>query len=349
MNAPRGGIAVNTRILAHELTGVQRYTREVLRHLPQEVETVAPQQWASGPKGHAWEQLVLPTMLGGRVLWSPSNTGPLAVRRQVVTCHDISQLDDPGSLRRTFASWYQFLLPRLYPRAAAIIAISDFTRQRIIEVLRIDPAKIHVIPHGVGEAFSPRPPDECAAIREQFGLPERFVLTLGSLQPRKNLARLVEAWQRLPAGTRDGCALAIAGEAGAGQVFKTLALPELPPDIRLLGRVPDESLPALMSAATVFAHPSFYEGFGLPPLEAMACETPVIAGNRTSLPEVVGDAGILFDPFDVEAIAAALASLLDDEERARRLAVAGRTRASAFTWQRTAGEVLDVLNTTAVA
>src|SRR5690606_34367193 len=181
------------------------------------------------------------------------------------------------------------------------------------------------------------------------GLPERFVLTLGSLQPRKNLARLVEAWQRLPAGTRDGCALAIAGEAGAGQVFKTLALPELPPDIRLLGRVPDEGLPALMSAATVFAHQSFYEGFGLPPLEAMACETPVIAGNRTSLPEVVGDAGILFDPFDVDAIAAAIASLLDDEERARRLAVAGRPRASAFTWQRTATEVLDVLNTTAVA
>lgn len=335
-------IAVNARVLAHELTGVQRYTGEILRHLPQ-LDVIAPAQWVSGPRGHAWEQMALPAKLGRRLLWSPSNTGPLAVRRQVVTCHDISPFDDQTSVGRNFASWYRFLLPRLYPRVRAIIAISEFTRERIVTALRVDPGCVHVVPNGVGEAFRPQSPETCASVRAEFGLPDRFVLSLGSLQPRKNLGRLLEAWAALPAAVRAGHVLAVAGGAGAKQVFRSYALTDPPPDVRFLGRVPDAWLPALIAAATAFVYPSYYEGFGLPPLEAMACGTPVITADRTSLPEVVGDAGMMVDPFDVSAIAAAMEKLLEDQSLADALAHRGLQRAGTFTWESTARRTLEVL------
>lgn len=339
----KGRIAVNTRVLGHPLTGVQRYTHEILRHFPADIGLVGPAHWFSGPRGHAWEQLALPAKLGDRLLWSPSNTGPLAVKRQVVTCHDIASFDDSGSVRRSFASWYRFLLPRLYPRARAIIAISEFTRQRLVERLRVDPALVHVVPNGVGEAFRPQSEERQAAARAAYDLPERFVLSLGSLQPRKNLGRLLEAWRRLPAEARRDCPLVIAGAAGVEQVFKGLALVELPPDVHFLGRIPDDRLPALISAATVFVYPSYYEGFGLPPLEAMACGTPVITADRTSLPEVVGHAGLMVDPFDVDALAGAVESLIRDEDLGRRLASAGIDRAATFTWARTARMTWELL------
>lgn len=341
----RTDIAVNTRTLASPTTGVQRYLMELLDRMPA-VRTIAPAHKLTGLPGHAWEQLVLPQKADrGALLWSPSNTGPLMVRRQVVTIHDVVTLDHPEWFNTRFAAWYRFLIPRLVKRASRVIVVSQFTKHRLLARCDVDPGKISVIYSGVDERFGPCAADAVARVRAALAIPDGpYVLAVGSLQPRKNIGRLFAAWvDVLPALPVD-MTLVVAGGIGKPTVFADLPeLRHVPDRVCLTGCVPDELLPALYAGASVFVYPSLYEGFGFPPLEAMACGTPVITGNRTSLPEVVGDAGISVDPYHAGAIAAAIARVVTNPEVRARLVPAALQRAAGFSWDKAATETWGVL------
>jgi len=337
-------LAVNLRVLDYPMTGVQRYASEIISHWD-EYMPLKPDSPISGIKGHVWEQMVLPSRLRGSLLFSPSNTGPLAVANQVVTLHDVVPLDHPEWLNQTFAAWYRVVIPRLVRKVRHVITISEFTKSRILDSTGIAPEKITVIPNGVDKRYYPRESNEIEEMRLQLQLPSsKYILSLGTLEPRKNLKTLVAAWSRIQHDIPDDIWLVIAGNTGGGNVFQQIEVLDFVPRTHLCGHVPDSLLPALYSGAWAFAYLSSYEGFGLPPLEAMASGTPVITGNRTALPEVVGDCGLLVDPFDVDAVSGGLRQLVCDGNARSLFSEKGLKRAQKFSWANTAACTHHLLN-----
>ena len=337
-------IALNARFYAHRPTGMQRYAIELSQRFPQYLDPVRPVDALRGPAGHLWEQLYLPSAVRGRLLWSPNNTGPLAVPRQVCTIHDLIPLDHPEWFNRRFAAWYAWLLPRLAKRVQHIIAISEFTRMRVMDLLRVPGSKVTVIPNGVDSKFYRRTPDEIDEARRALGIgAARYVLCVGSLEPRKNLRGLFNAWRVAQTSIDDDIQLVVAGARGSARVFAASSIDEIPPRVHFTGYVSDEHLPALYSGAMAMIYPSLYEGFGLPPLEAMACGTPVVTSNNSSLPEVVGRAAILVDATDDASIAHGIVRILRDELLREELSAIGLERAAQFHWDSTAQQTLDVL------
>jgi len=336
---------INTRALNSPLTGVQRYILELLKRFENKfqcrITKLSPAKQSSGIWGHFWEQVVLPQYLKNHVLFSPSNTGPLAIRRQVVTIHDLVPLDHPEWLNPQFAAWYRLLIPLLVQRVDKIITISNFTRERLLEWTKVNPQKIVVIYNGVDDRFHPRSEQEILKAIKTLNIPTKhYVLSLGSLEPRKNLHRLLQAWGQIYKEIPQEIWLVIAGAKGKSLVFKNISFDKLPPRVHFTGHVEDKYLPALYSGAysgaLAFAYMSVYEGFGLPPLEAMASGTPPLTGNLTALPEVIGDAGLMVNPFDIEAIAWGLKSLIEDSQLRAQLRKKGLDRAKQFSWDKTA-------------
>lgn len=341
-------ILVNTRILTGHLAGAQRYLLSMLKHMPESLCQVRPRNPMHGIRGHAWEQFVLPIHLKDKLLWSPSGSGPLMVTKQVLTVHDLVPIDHPEFLNPRFAAWYQFLLPKLVHRVQRIIAISEFTKQRLINVFNVPEERICVIWNGVDERFCPQPEDRISSAIKRLGIPTyHYFVALGSLEPRKNLKRLLDAWTHIVEDLPDDIWLVLAGAKGKSMVFEGVPLDPLPPRVHLTGHVPDELLPALYAGAIAAPYLSVYEGFGLPPLEAMACGTPTFTGNRTALPEVVGNAAMTVDPYDVEAIAQGLYRLAKDENLRQRLRLDGLKQSSHFSWKNTAEKTWQVLKETA--
>ena len=334
---------VNTRILQAPLTGVQRYLSAVLNAWPDErPQAVAPPDWAArGLKAHVWEQSLLPLRAGGQLLWSPVHSGPLGYDRQVVTVHDVVPLDHPEWLSRNFARWYRWMLPRLVHRARHVIAISEFTRQRIVATTGLSADKISVIPNGVGAAFQPVALSEQDSMRRALGLPSGpYVLSVGSLEPRKNLASALKAWQRALSRLPEDWHLMVVGAAGDPRVFSDSEIADWPERVIALGRVEDEWLPALYSAAECFVYLSLYEGFGLPPLEAMACGTAVLVSDIDVMNEVVGDCSvdcaIKVSPLDIDNIAAGLLTIAHDPGLRQSMGERALQQAAGFSWERTA-------------
>jgi glycosyltransferase involved in cell wall biosynthesis len=299
----------------------------------------APDACRRGLHGHVWEQLWLPAAVNGHLLWSPANTGPLAVRRQVVTIHDISPIEHPEWFTPRFAAWYQYLLPRLARQARRVITVSAFTRGRIIERMDIPEAKVIAIPHGVSPEFQPLPVARIEATRSAYGLTSPYLLAVGSLQPRKNLHRLLRVWRQLD--VRAPISLVIVGSHGPG--FRDIRLDAASGNLRLLAGVPDADLPALYAGALGFVQPSLYEGFGLPVLEAMACGAPVVMSGTSALPEVGGGVALSMDPYDERSMREAIQRLVEDDRWRERASEMGRARSSQFTWERTADLTWNVL------
>jgi glycosyltransferase involved in cell wall biosynthesis len=188
-------IALNARFSVHRPTGMQRYGLELARRFGDQIQVVRPVRALRGPAGHLWEQVYLPSTLHGRLLWSPNNTGPLAVRRQVCTMHDLIPLDQPEWFSPRFAAWYKWLLPRLAKQVRHIIAVSEFTKRRVVELLAVPQEKVTVIPNGVDDRFSPRPEEEILCMRRSLGITcPAYLLYVGNLEPRKNVRRLLQAW-----------------------------------------------------------------------------------------------------------------------------------------------------------
>jgi glycosyltransferase involved in cell wall biosynthesis len=330
-------LAVNARVASQAMGGQQRVTAEILNRLG-DVDVIAPSQSLGGMKGHLWEQTVLPWGARGKLLWSPSASGPLAVRRQVVTLHDVAFLDVPEFFSRNFVRAYAALVPRLARRVDKIVTVSEFSRQRIAKLFKLDPASVEVIPNGVSSHFRPYGEDEIARVRAALNLPPRYVLLQATSDRRKNLKRTLEAWGVAQSSAPPDLALAVTGNLARAHVYGDLGKIEATPRTHLLGFVDEAHIGPLMAGAEAFLFPSIYEGFGMPIVEAMACGAPVLTADATATAEVAGDAALLVDPQDTRAIAAGINRLISDAPLREQLRAAGLERARAFDWDDAAAQ-----------
>jgi glycosyltransferase involved in cell wall biosynthesis len=231
--------------------------------------------------------------------------------------------------------------------ASHIITLSEYSRRDIIETYGIAPERISVTPASAPASFAPVTEEkELARVRDLYGIEGDYVLSVGAIQPRKNLSRLIAAYSSLRRTQAGGKLpqLVLVGKCAwlYDETLRTIKDLEVSNSVVLTGYVPEDHLPALYSGALFFVYPSYFEGFGLPPLEAMKCGAPVIVGNKTSLPEIVGDAGVLVDPFDVNEIACAMERLMRDSSFRSHLRAKGLERAKLFDWKETARRTLAV-------
>ena len=265
----------------------------------------------------------------------------------VVSIHDLSFEHLPETFKRRSRTQLRLTVRRSARRATRILSLSEHTRRDIIETYRIDAEKVSAIPLAAADHFRPVADNrELQRVRHKYGIDGDYILCVGSIQPRKNVARLIRAYALLRGNfSADKLPkLVLVGKCAwlYDETLRTLEKTGVKDTSVVTGYVPESDLPALYSGALCFVYPSYFEGFGLPPLEAMKCGTPVIVGNRTSLPEVVGDAALSVDPFDIEAIAAAITRLMNNSALRDELSVRGQERARMFSWQHTAEETLKI-------
>lgn len=374
-------VAVDLRALVPEPTGIGVYTLEMLRALvdrgtfdylglahrePRGARELIDHglrlEHQSAPLGVLWQQLLLPRRLDAGdvdLLWSPLQTLP---RRcpvpSVVTVHDLTVLLMPDA-HRAKVRWSQIpFLARSLEEARRVVAVSHATardlRFHFPQAFPRGPDggdKLRVVGEGVSPDFHPASPEERAAIRRELGCPEGYILYAGTLEPRKNVSGLLEAWLALRSEADGAPPLVLAGGYGwrsqgllrrIERVRRALAAQGEPDALQLLGRVERRRLLRLFRGATLFAYPSHYEGFGLPVVEAMASGVPVVTSDCSSLPEVLGGAGLTVRPEDPSAIAGALRRLLADPAHAAELAVRGVERARTFRWERSAEAMEEV-------
>lgn len=271
---------------------------------------------------------------------------PFAPCPVVSTIHDLAFEHLPETFNRR--SWMQMRLTvrRTARTAAHIITPSEFSRRDLIETYNVAPERVTVTLEAAAPHFRPASPDAITAVKSRYGIEGDYVLAVGSIQPRKNLVRLVRAYSDLRRSRSQANLprLVLVGKRAwlYGETLRAVEQSGVAANVIFTGYVPERDLPALYTGALCFVYPSYFEGFGLPPLEAMSCGTPVVAGDRTSLPEVVGDAGILVNPFDTDAIGAGIARLIDDAELRAALRQRGQARAALFDWRDTAQRTLQV-------
>ncbi len=301
----------------------------------------------------AWEQILLPVALRREriaLLHALAFAGPLTISIPwVVTVYDLSFIRYPQSFQaanRLYLTWATRASVR---RAHRVIAISESTRRDLVERLGVPPEKIAVIPCGADARFAPASDGVAiAAWRARQNLPERMILFVGTIEPRKNVARLVRAFARAKRIARLPHHLVLLGARGwkYAEVDETIEQEGLENDVIFAGYVPPDELPRWYQAADLLAYPSLYEGFGLPPLEAMACGTPVVTSNAASLPEVVGDAALQVEPTDVDALADALVRALTDDALRERMCARGFAQAARFSWVRAARQTVALYRAT---
>lgn len=297
-----------------------------------------------------WHRLQLP-------LWVELATGavdifhspdfvlpPVRRAKTLVTVHDLSFIRYPQCADANLRAYLNKVVPRSVHRADLILADSHNTKDDLTELLGVERDRIEVVYPGVEERF--RPIEDQALlerVRKRYNLPPRFILGLGTLQPRKNFTRLIEAFADLRFAICD-LHLVIAGGKGwlYEEIFATVERLGLEDKVVFTGFVADEHLPALYNLADLFVFPSLYEGFGLPPLEAMACGRPVVTSNASSLPEVVGEAGLMVEATDVEALAEAMQRVLEDNALRVRMIAKGVEQATKFTWEKAAAKLLSL-------
>ena len=349
-------VSINGRFLTQSVTGVQRYAIEFIRALDgligageidaerYTVNIVAP-KGARDPQleyigfhrkgrmsGHLWEQLELPWFARNAVLVNLCNTAPFSKMNQVVTIHDAAVRAVPHAYSRAFRTWYELLIPLVAKMSKRIFTVSKFSKQELQNWLSIPEQKCIVLKEGKEHIDTVDADDTTIA---RLGLANRpYVLAVSSTSPNKNFGAIVEAIQCLGDVSFD---VVIAGGANP-RIFAADGKP-LPTFVKHVGYVSDGELKALYKHASCFVYPSLYEGFGLPPLEAMACGCPVIVSHAASLPEVCGDAALYCDPKDPRTIAEQIARLMTDEALRKLLSERGLERALQFSWKQCAREM----------
>jgi glycosyltransferase involved in cell wall biosynthesis len=264
-------------------------------------------------------------------------------QKYIITIHDLTPFITPKESKFGRPLIYKLFFPRTLKTADKIIADSNSTKQDLIRYFNIPEEKIKVILLAADEKFKPLNNEEIDEFKQEYNLNFPFILYVGTLEARKNILTLIRAFYKLKKKNIH-YKLVITGKKGwkYKEIFKTIDKLNLQNDIIFTGYVPEEDLPALYKAADLFVYPSIYEGFGLPPLEAMACGTPVITSNTSSLPEVVGDAGIMVDPYDVDGLARAMYKALTNERLRKEMTKKGLERAKMFSWEKCARETLEV-------
>jgi len=361
----RPRIAVDGRALVDSPAGVGYYTRSLLLHLAQrgnlnltamshraarqcdelasagvELETL------TAPFGSWWQQRTLPRRLRKGdfdAFWSPVGTLPNGeLPPAVVTVHDITPILFPY-----WHSWrnrvtFKRHLPDTLRSAARIVAVSQATAADLERRFPTSSSRITVVPNGVDPVFTPAIQPQLAAIRRSFDAPDGYALFVGTLEPRKNLPRLLDAWSSLRERMPNAPPLLIAGGKGWRSRGLRRRL-QRSPGVRYLGRLDRTRLVEVLQGALLFVYPSLYEGFGLPVAEAMACGLPVITSNTSSLPEVTGEAGILINPQHTEELASAMSKLLTDVRLRSELGARARERSRRFSWDAAATRLEQVL------
>ena len=354
-------VFINGRFLTQTTTGVQRYARELVRTFDELAESHDPHVQnlsfellaPNGPlepvptrhiplkqvgrlSGHAWEQLELPLFARGSFLLNLCNTAPVSRTRQMVTIHDAAVYAAPQAYSKTFRTLYKTLLPTLSRTAQRMVTVSEFSKRELVRYCHASEDKITVIYPGKEHVFASEA-DIHVFAKHGFGS-KPFLLVVSSLNPSKNFAGLVRALEHLKNPAFD---VVIAG--GANPAVFGGGAGSFPKSVTYLGYVSEGEKRALYERATGFVHPAFYEGFGLPPLEAMACGTPVIVSHAASLPEVCGDAALYCDPHSPRDIADKIERLMSDEALREDLKQKGLARAKTFSWDTCARETLAVL------
>ena len=335
-------IVLNARTAFQPTTGVQRYYVEVKKRFDFQTAEQASKRFSSGVKGHCWEQLVLPTTLKtGDLLWSPANTGPIKIRNQVVTIHDLATFENPQWFSRGFAQLYQYVLPRVIKKSLGIIAVSNFTKTSIVQRFDIDPDKISVIHNGVSESFF----DSNAIAKDnstKFDLTEKnYFLTVGSIEPRKNLRTLLAAWEALGSRKPAGMRLVVVGEKNSS-IFSDSSHTESDSSVLFTGRLSDGELQALYRNARGFAYLSLYEGFGLPILEAAACGIPVLCSDIAPFKEIGIPFATYVDPYSVLDISKGILDICSTVmTQSQELQM--KSHAATFSWDKCAIKTSEVL------
>ncbi len=354
-------VGIDARIADYTAGGIAQYTRQLAAWLPRLASgdrftlyraRRARQRWAPPaklrqrrlltPPHHRWEQVLLPLELATEpidLLHGPDFVVPRRRRcPAVVTVHDLAFLRYPEILTVDSRRYYG-QVRRVVAEVQRVIVDSRQTAADVQELLGVPAERVRVV-HLAPTPLGPPTAETVENVRARYGLDGRFLLYVGTLEPRKNLATLLRAFARLPAAA--AVRLVLAGPRGWLDEPVVAAAARQGERVRLLGPVPADDLAALYAAATAFVFPSLYEGFGLPPLEAMAAGTPVVAARASCLPEVLGDAALLVPPIDEEALAAALGRLLDDPALRDDLRARGLAQAARYSWERTAAATLAV-------
>ena len=363
---PQARIGINAHLLSGEAdyrrAGIHQYIAQVLRHLPQDVHQthlvftqqkselskhpnieLLPSTWPTERRlaRILWEQTAWPWLAARQkleLLHAMAFVTPIFTRRPtVVTVFDLSFLKFPDRFPTLQRLYLSNQTARSCHKARRVITISESSSQDVQRYFNIPADHILVAPPGVDGMYRPLPVHEIANFRQKKGLPKRFILHVGTLQPRKNIPLLIEALNQLP---QQDVELYLVGGKGwlYDEIFARVKQLNLQDRVHFTGYVPDEELPLWYNAATLFAFPSVYEGFGMPVVEAMACETAVIAANTSSIPEAGGKAALYFDPQSVESLVNRLTAVLDNPELCATMQAKGIQQARKFSWKR-AGEI----------
>lgn len=368
-------ILLDARTVGREFSGVGNYVQELVRayarldvdhefllgvHEPSAALRAAPLDarfrfvdlpfsHESHPMGDLWEEFVLPRLAvreGADVLHGPAFLVP--TRRTavptVVTIHDLVAFTHPETVPWKYALYMRRLIRRAVRAADRVVTDSEHVRADLVRRLRVPDTKLACVPLGVSDEFRPAGGDDIVRVRETFGLHRPYVLFVGNLEPRKNLPGLLRAFRSVRTRVPEPIDLVVCGKIAwkSGPLLDELNAEDLAGRVHLTGYVRSADLPALYTGASVFAFPSFWEGFGFPVLEAMACGTPVVTSNVSSLPGVAGDAALLVDPGDTGAIADAIVSVVSDAAVRDDLVRRGLERVKGFQWERTARGTMDV-------
>jgi len=338
LERPRAGIGVYTTQILHAMHVERPDARFIVFgppggfvHVPDSTYRLLPQTRLIG-RHLQWPAAV--RRLRPDVYFGPAGALPLGRVGcpSVITVHDLAIYRHPGWFPGRQPLSTRLVVPRSVLRADVVIAVSENTARDVVDIFGIDRRRIEVISHGVSSKFRPLGAEERAEARARIGLPERFILFVGTIEPRKNLETLLDAWAMM----RDRPDLVVVGSWGWNFEAIRDKMARLGPQLHHLDSIDPEELPAIYNLARLLAHPAWYEGFGLPPLEAMACGTPVLVSDRSSLPEVVGDAALIVPPDQPDAWRKALERVIGDTQLAADLRHRGILRAAEFSWDRAA-------------
>lgn len=349
--------------------GIHTYCHQLLQHLPEQCKQTELLAYVADANYQTSSGVLLRKLPAriqnpfARIIWEQSAL-PLAARRDhldllhglayavpittsvptIVTVHDLSFILYPEAFRRGNRQYLSRITSQSCRRARRVIAVSEATARDLVQILNISADKIDVVYNGVDSRFRPLSDAEVSAYRSQAGWPERFILMLGTLEPRKNHLMVLEAYAQYRRLAHQPLPLLIGGGKGwyYDTIFQRAEALHLEEHVHFLGFVPSEALPWLYNAASLFVYPSRYEGFGLPLAEAMSCGTPAITSTASSLPEVAGAAAVTIEPDDPAAMAQAMAQVLDSPGQMQRLREAGLKQSKRFRWPITAKETAAV-------
>ncbi|MGK5054307.1 glycosyltransferase family 4 protein [Janthinobacterium sp. RB2P8] len=349
-------VFVNARFLTQSITGVQRYALEIcriLKKIDSSIRFVAPNNIIHPAlaeelgvevigrfTGHLWEQLELPIFLkrnGSPLLFSLATTAPIFYKRKIVTIHDLAFLHFPDAHSWKFRCFYRFLIPRVLRSSLHITTVSEFSKNDISIKYNIRRDNISVIYNA--SSFDQNP-------NENFAVKNNVILAVGSVQAYKNIETLVAAFNIFKTQVEPGYVLKLVGGLNKN-VFKDVTFGEIikkqGDDVKLTGYLTDTELHELYRSSKCFVFPSLFEGFGIPPLEAMACGCPVIASNATSIPEVCKDGALYFDPYNIKDLSEKMISLVNNDILQKKLIERGLENIQRFSWNKSANVVYKLL------